>query len=189
MNITDKRIVRKKKSKRSIFFEQCVCLSCSSPQFACYFYGSIVWANNYPTRLDKLLKLQTKALRVIKFSTYKAPALPLLQKPNLDRSCRSFALDFICVVFNFAPISLPREYKYLHCYLDHDNLIMLIIASVTFVCYHPTPLGFFSVVPCYAFPPTPFSSSDVLEAYLFCKIQANNYKQSIIIYLSVSPLW
>ena len=44
------------------------------------YYGNIVWANNYPTRLDKLLKLQKKALRVTTFSSYKAPSLPLFQK-------------------------------------------------------------------------------------------------------------
>ena len=43
-------------------------------------YANIVWANNYPTRLDKLLKLQKKALRVITFSSYKAPFRPLFQK-------------------------------------------------------------------------------------------------------------
>ena len=41
------------------------------------FYGNIVWANNYPTRLDKTLKIQKKALRVITFSSYKALSRPL----------------------------------------------------------------------------------------------------------------
>ena len=47
------------------------------------FYGNIVWANNYSTRLDKLLKLQKKALRVITFSSYKAPSRPLFKRLNL----------------------------------------------------------------------------------------------------------
>ena len=46
-------------------------------------YGNIVWANNCPTRLNKLLKLQKKALRVITFSSHKAPSRPLFQKLNL----------------------------------------------------------------------------------------------------------
>ena len=46
-------------------------------------YGNIVWANNYSTRLEKLLKLQKKALRVITFSSYKAPSRPLFRKLNL----------------------------------------------------------------------------------------------------------
>lgn len=36
-------------------------------------YGNIVWANNYPTRVDKLLKLQKYALRVIILSHIKLP--------------------------------------------------------------------------------------------------------------------
>ena len=40
-------------------------------------YGNIVWANNYPTRLDTLFKLQKKVLRIITFSPYTAPS-PLL---------------------------------------------------------------------------------------------------------------
>ena len=46
-------------------------------------YGNIVWANNYPTRLDKLFKLQKKVLRIITFSPYTAPSLPLFIKLSL----------------------------------------------------------------------------------------------------------
>ena len=46
-------------------------------------YGNIVWANNYPTRLDKLFKLQKKVLRIITFSPYTAPSLPLFTQLNL----------------------------------------------------------------------------------------------------------
>ena len=46
-------------------------------------YGNIVWANNYPTRLDKLFKLQKKVLRIITFSSYTAPSLPLFTQLNL----------------------------------------------------------------------------------------------------------
>ena len=46
-------------------------------------YGNIVWANTYPTRLEKLFKLQKKILRIITFSSYTAPSLPLFDKLNL----------------------------------------------------------------------------------------------------------
>ena len=46
-------------------------------------YGNIVWGNNYPTRLDKLFKLQKKVLRIITFSPYTAPSLPLFTKLSL----------------------------------------------------------------------------------------------------------
>ena len=46
-------------------------------------YGNTVWVNNYPTRLMKLFKLQKKALRIITFSPYTAPSLPLFIKMGL----------------------------------------------------------------------------------------------------------
>ena len=64
-------------------------------------------ANNYPTRLDKLLKLQKKALRVITFSSYKAPSLPLFQKLNLldINKINDFLVSTFC--FNLKSNSLP----------------------------------------------------------------------------------
>lgn len=47
------------------------------------YYGNIVWANTYPTRLEKLFKLQKKILRIITFSSYTAPSLQLFRKLNL----------------------------------------------------------------------------------------------------------
>ena len=46
-------------------------------------YGNIVWANTYPTRLEKLFKLQKKILRIITFSSYTAPSLPLFDKLDI----------------------------------------------------------------------------------------------------------
>ena len=46
-------------------------------------YGNIVWANTYPTRLEKLFKLQKKILRVITFSSYTATSLPLFKKLHI----------------------------------------------------------------------------------------------------------
>lgn len=51
--------------------------------YPCLHYGNIVWANNYPTRLAKVFQLQKKVLRIITFSTYTAPSLPLFMKLNL----------------------------------------------------------------------------------------------------------
>ena len=46
-------------------------------------YGNIVWANTYPTRLEKLFKLQKKISRIITFSSYTAPSLPLFNKLDI----------------------------------------------------------------------------------------------------------
>jgi len=46
------------------------------------YYGNIIWANNHPTRLDKLFNLQKKVLTIITFSPYTAPSLPLFTQLN-----------------------------------------------------------------------------------------------------------
>ena len=63
-------------------------------------YGNIVWANNYPTRLDKLFKLQKKILRIITFSSYRAPSLPLFTNFGL---LNIFQInDFLIGSFSFS---------------------------------------------------------------------------------------
>ena len=44
------------------------------------YYANIVWANNYTTRLEKILKIQKKAIRIIIYSPYNSPSLPLFKK-------------------------------------------------------------------------------------------------------------
>ena len=46
-------------------------------------YWNIIWANTYPTRLEKLLKLQKIILRTITVSSYTAPSLPLFNKLDI----------------------------------------------------------------------------------------------------------
>ena len=50
-------------------------------------YGNIVWGNNYKTRLDSLIKIQKKGVRVITFASYTELSKPLFQKleiPNFS---------------------------------------------------------------------------------------------------------
>jgi len=63
-------------------------------------YGNIVWANNYPTRLEKLFKLQKKVLRNITFSSYTAPSLPLFTQLNLLNIYQ--INDFLISSFSFS---------------------------------------------------------------------------------------
>ena len=51
--------------------------------FPCLHYVDRVWANNYPTRLAKVLNLRKKVLRSITFSSYNAPSLTLFKKLGL----------------------------------------------------------------------------------------------------------
>ena len=48
--------------------------------YLCLLYDDRVWANNYPTRLAKVLDLQKKVLKIITFSSYNAPSLTLFKK-------------------------------------------------------------------------------------------------------------
>ena len=43
-------------------------------------YGNIVWGNNYETRLDSLIKIKKKVVRVITFSSYTESSKPPFQK-------------------------------------------------------------------------------------------------------------
>ena len=51
-------------------------------------YGNIVWGNNYKARLDSLIKIQKKGVRVITFASYTELSKPLFQKleiPNFSK--------------------------------------------------------------------------------------------------------
>ena len=43
-------------------------------------YGNIVWGNNYKTRIDSLIKIEKKVVRVITFSSYTESSKPLFTK-------------------------------------------------------------------------------------------------------------
>ena len=90
-------------------------------------YGNIVWANNYPTRLDRLFKLQKKILRIITFSSYSAPSYSLFTRLGL---LNIFQInDFLIGSFSFSLNNkvLPiyehnrRESKHLHKIFRRTN--------------------------------------------------------------------
>ena len=43
-------------------------------------YGNIVWGNNCKTRIDSLIKIEKKVVRVITFSSYTESSKPLFQE-------------------------------------------------------------------------------------------------------------
>ena len=47
------------------------------------YYGNIVWANNYSSKLKKLVKLQKRAVRIITSSSYYAESAPLFKKSKM----------------------------------------------------------------------------------------------------------
>ena len=66
-------------------------------------YGNIVWANNNPTRLDRLFKLQKKILRIITFSSYSASSFSLFTRLGLLNKLNFQINDFLiqCRFFQF----------------------------------------------------------------------------------------
>ena len=65
-----------------------------------YFtYGNIVWGNTYPTRLQKLLNVQKKIVRLINFKSYmdhSEPSFKYLKILNIYQ-----INDYLCSLFMF----------------------------------------------------------------------------------------
>jgi len=81
-----KKIIRTTGLLRRICFyddQSLLIMLCNGLIYLYLHFGNIVWANNYPTKLDKLFKLQKKILRIITFSSYSAPSLPLFTRLGL----------------------------------------------------------------------------------------------------------
>ena len=88
--------------------------------YPCLYYGNIVWGNNYPTRLEKLIRLQKKVLRIITFSTYTAPSLPLFKKLNLLNLNQINDLLIATFGYNLANKTLPPYFK--DFCIDNNNV-------------------------------------------------------------------
>ena len=79
--------------------------------YPCLHYGNIVWANTYPTRLEKIFKLQKKVLRIITFSSYMAPSLSLFKKLSLLNIYQINDLLIGSFSFNFNSKVLPSYFN------------------------------------------------------------------------------
>ena len=44
------------------------------------YYGNTIWANTYPTRLEPVIRLQKKVVRIITFSDFRRHSKPLIRK-------------------------------------------------------------------------------------------------------------
>ena len=88
--------------------------------YLCLYYGNIVWGINYPTRLEKLIRLQKKVLRIITFSTYTAPSLPLFKKLNLLNLNQINDLLIATFGYNLANKTLPPYFK--DFCIDNNNV-------------------------------------------------------------------
>ena len=64
-----------------------------------FHYGNIFWGIDFPTRLDKLFKLQKKVLRFITFLSYIEPSLPLFTQLNL---LNVYQINDFLIAFSFS---------------------------------------------------------------------------------------
>jgi hypothetical protein len=51
------------------------------------YYGNTVWANNYPSKLKKILKIQKRAVRIITLSSYNAKSASTFSKNKTVKNC------------------------------------------------------------------------------------------------------
>ena len=70
------------------------------------YYANIVWANNYHSRVDKLSKLQKNLIRIMTFSKYNAPSLPLFHKLKLLNIHQINGFLTACFTFKLCSILL-----------------------------------------------------------------------------------
>jgi hypothetical protein len=99
-------------------------------------YGNLVWGNTYPTRLQNLLKIQKKIVRLMCFKSYTDHSEPLffnikilnIYKIN-DHLCSLFM--YRCMNYNQ---NLPNLYNYY--FIQNKNCLIIIretLQTCTFV--------------------------------------------------------
>ena len=74
-------------------------------------YGNIVWANDCQSRLDKVLKIQKKVLRIITLSPYTASSKLLFQNLKILNIHEINNMQIILFMFNCKSNKLPDHYS------------------------------------------------------------------------------
>ena len=83
-------------------------------------YGNIVWGNNYKTRLDRVIKMQKKVVRIITFSSYTESSKPLFQKLQILNVDQINSHQTILFMFDLFNNKLP--YKFNDVYVLNSQL-------------------------------------------------------------------
>ena len=74
-------------------------------------YGISIWGSKYPTHLQKLQKLQNKALKAICNAPYRSPAKPLYTKLNILQIQDVYKHEITKFMFNFNKKLTPTPYS------------------------------------------------------------------------------
>ena len=86
-------------------------------------YGSQIWGNHHNIHINRIIKLQDKALRILNFAHYRAPTSPLYKNSKLLKFIDNITLNnFVFVRDSFKGI-LPRILNNNSVYLQnlHDH--------------------------------------------------------------------
>jgi hypothetical protein len=75
------------------------------------YYGNIVWANNYPSRLKKIIKMIKKAIQIITFNPYIAKSVPLFQQLKLLNLNQINDLCISLFMFDYINGNLPASFN------------------------------------------------------------------------------
>ena len=79
--------------------------------FPYLMYGNIVWASTYPTRLDKLFKLQKRIVRILSHSDYLAHTAPLFNNLKILNIFNINIFQIACFVHKYLNKTLPHYFN------------------------------------------------------------------------------
>ena len=89
-------------------------------------YGSQIWGNHHNIHINRLIKLQDKALRILNFANYRAPTLPLYKNSKILKFRDTITLtNFVFVHDSFKDIHphINNNFVYLQNLHDHNTRI------------------------------------------------------------------
>ena len=90
-------------------------------------YGSQMWGNHHNIHINRIIKLQDKALRILNFAHYRAPTSPLYNNSKILKFRDNITLNnFVFVHDSFKgilPSILNNKFVYLQNSHDHNTRI------------------------------------------------------------------
>ena len=75
-------------------------------------YGVFIWGNTYKTNIQPLVILQTKAVRIITFSDFKAHSSPLFKNLNLLKLPDIIKLSTASFMHQYNKGTLPENFNF-----------------------------------------------------------------------------
>ena len=74
-------------------------------------FGLPVWGSTYPTYIEKLQRLQNKAIRIISNTSYKTSVTLLYKKYGILKSTDLFTYEIAKIMYQFSKQTLPSHFN------------------------------------------------------------------------------